>query len=406
MFIYETIIIGAGAAGLFASCFAEKKTLVLEKQSTPGKKLLIAGSGRCNITNSGEIRDFLPNYYEAARFLRNALFTFTNDDLIDFFENQGLDTLTDKNGKIFPASERSADVLKVLLNKAKENKVEFRFGQVLTRVIKKGDFFEVNTSGDTLFGKNLLIATGGITYPSTGSTGDGYQFASALGHTVIPPRPALTPVFADHFPFSENAGISMNGCTIFHYRNNKKIEAFEGDISFTHKGLSGPGIIDNSRYFETGDELRLNLSGISAEIMNKLIIEQYRSDGNILLSTFLHKTGIQKNLIRSIFKVLNINESTTISNLSRENRNKVVSYCSEFPVKIDRLGGLNQAMVTRGGVSLKEIDDHTMQSKLVTGLYFAGEVMDFDAKTGGYNLQAAFSTAYSAMKSINSVRNQ
>lgn len=406
MFIYETIIIGGGAAGLFASCFAEKKTLVLEKQSTPGKKLLIAGSGRCNITNSGDIREFLPNYYESARFLRQALFSFTNDDLIDFFEKQGLKTITDKNGKIFPASERSGDVLKVLMNKAYENKVEFRFGQALHRVIKKEDFFEVSTPGDPLFSKNLLIATGGITYPSTGSTGDGYQLAAALGHTVIPPRPALTPIFADHFPFSENAGISMNGCTIFHYRNNKKIDVFEGDISFTHKGLSGPGIIDNSRYFETGDELRLNLSGISAEIMNKMIIEQYQTDGNMFLSTFLHKTGIQKNLIRSIFKVLNINESTTISNLNKENRNKIVSFCCEFPFKIDRLGGLNQAMVTRGGVSLKEIDDRTMQSKLVSGLYFAGEVMDIDAKTGGYNLQAAFSTAYSAMRSINSVRIQ
>lgn len=404
MFIYETIIIGAGAAGLFASCFADKHTLILEKQSSAGKKLLIAGSGRCNITNEGEIREFLENYYESSRFLRHTILTFTNKDLISFLYSIGLQTITDKNGKIFPATERSSDVLKVLLHKAEENGVQLRFEQAVKSVLKDNGIFIVETEKQKFYSKHLLIATGGITYPATGSTGDGYKLAKQLGHSIIEPRMALTPVFVNNFPFAENSGISFPGCTVFHFRNGKKIGSYQGDIGLTHRGISGPGIIDNSRYFEKGDELRLNLSGISTELLNRQILDQYCLDGSMLVSTLIHKTGIQKNVVKTIFKLLNISESTTISNLNKESRNKLVNYCCEFPLTIGKLGGLNQAMVTKGGVNLKEIDDKTMQSKIVDGLYFSGEVMDIDAKTGGFNLQAAFSTAYTAMKSIGSGR--
>lgn len=400
MKIFETIIIGAGAAGLFASCFANKNTLVLEKQSTPGKKLLIAGSGRCNITNSGDIRDFLENYYESSRFLRHALFSFTNDDLVHFFNELGMKTITDKNGKIFPATERSSDVLNVLLQQAENKGVQFNYDQRVINVSVQDEIFTVETIQQKYYSKNLLLATGGITYPATGSSGDGYEIAKKLGHSIIRPHVALTPVFVTDFTLSENSGISFPSCTILHFRNGKKIGSFSGDVGLTHKGVSGPGIIDNSRHFETGDLLKLNLSGISAEVLNKQILDQYSSDGNMLVSTLIHKTGIQKNVVKTLFKILNISESVTISNLSKELRNKLVNYCCEFPLTIDKLGGLNHAMVTKGGVNIKEIDDKTMQSKLVKGLYFAGEVMDIDAKTGGYNLQAAFSTAYCAMNSI------
>jgi predicted Rossmann fold flavoprotein len=401
--MYDIIIIGAGPAGLFAAAHCKRKSvLLLEKNELAGRKLLIAGSGRCNLTHKGDIRDFFIHYGNNGRFLKTALLGFNNEQLINLFESRHLKTYTDKNNKVFPESDNSADVLNILIDECNKNNVILRSGQTVLEVKLSQESFIIRTKDQGFQCKQLIIATGGRSYPKTGSTGDGYAFARQLGHTVIPPKPSLTPVFIDKFPLSELAGVTLPNVFVYLYRDNKKIKAHKGDIVFTHKGISGPGILDFSRYFEPNDILKINFAKVNQDEFISRFLETAEKEGKILVKTFIKRFDIPNSLIELLLSKLGIDQSINIAEITKAQRNQITQACCEHILPIERIGGFDMAMVTAGGVSLAEISSRTMESKIIPGLYFAGEVMDIDGDTGGYNLQAAFSTAYLAAQSINS----
>jgi predicted Rossmann fold flavoprotein len=399
----ETIIIGAGPAGLFAAAHCKSNSVILlEKNELPGRKLLIAGSGRCNLTHKGDIGDFFDHYGKNSRFLKTALLGFNNEQLIHFFENHQMNCYTDKNGKVFPDSDSSSDVLQILLKVCKDNNVLMKTGQNVLDIKRSGIGFLIRTQNGEFQCKQLIIATGGKSYPKTGSTGDGFEFARLLGHSIVSTKPSLTPVFIHNFPMAELAGVTLINVPVYLYRENKKIQEHSGDICFTHKGLTGPGILDFSRFFENKDMLRINFSRITQDDFRIQFLQTADHNGKLFVKTFLKQFEIPNSLIEIILKALGIDNAEKMGNITKTQRNQIIQSFCEHPFPIDYVGGYEMAMVTAGGVALNEVSSKTMESKLHKGLYFIGEVLDIDGDTGGYNLQAAFSTAYLAAKSINS----
>ncbi len=398
---YDIIIIGAGPAGLFTSVNISPNTsiLILEKKSSAGKKLLISGSGRCNITQSGNISDFIKHYGKNGRFLLPALNEFTNNDLIEYLETRGIKTI-DIKGKIFPASENSHDVLKLLLNESKRKKVIINYNEQVKSTESNENGFTIITNKDSYFCKKLVITTGGKSYPSTGSTGDGFDFAKQLGHTIECLKPSLTPVYIKNYGFKDISGLSLENRKITLLRNNKKIEIHQGDIGFTHWGLSGPGILDLSRFIEPNDILKINLIGQNPEHLRTAINETATTNGKSTIKRFLKNYPVSENLIKIILSELDLDTTKRIGEISKILRNRLIELFCEYPFHVQRTGDFNIAMATKGGVSLKEVSTKTMESKIVANLFFAGEVLDIDGDTGGYNLQAAFSTAYLVSKKI------
>ena len=391
----DVIIIGAGPAGLFTAIHCKGlKVIVLEKNATPGKKLLISGTGRCNLTHDCKLSDFYVHYGANHRFLKTALHGFTNFDLIRFFEDHGMETVVDKNGKVFPASQKASDVLQVLINVCNKNKVEIACNQQIIGILKTETGFEVKTNSGLFTGKFLVIATGGMSYPATGSTGDGYHFAKLLGHSIVPPKPSLSPVFIRDYLMASIAGVSVQNKPVYLYRGDKKISEHNGDIGFTHKGLSGPGILDFSRHILSGDILKVNFIDIRTDDFRNELIKVSEKEGKIAIQTYLKKFDLPRSLVLLVLQSINMEPETRLAEITKEQRNQLVAAFCEYPFKVEKVGGFNTAMVTAGGVSLDEIHPKTMESKLVPGLYFAGEILDIDGDTGGYNLQAAFSTGF------------
>ncbi len=407
---YDLIIVGAGPAGLFCginSSLENKRILILEKKESPGRKLLVSGSGRCNITHEGDILAFLDHYGDHGRFLRPALLSFTNLDLISFFEKRGLPMTQAEGGKIFPGTLRSKDVLGVLIEECIARNIHLRCSQVVKSITRPGDGFKVVSNDQTYQSRLVVIATGGCSYPATGSTGDGYSFARNLGHRIIEIGPALTPVYIKDYPFSELAGISFSNIDVSLYRD-KKIKDWQGDILFTHQGLSGPGILDQSRHIMAGDILKLSfLPAKKREEMEGWLLDRTKMDGGrgirSVLADLPHSQPLPTRLITKILELSGIPADLKCAHLTREMRTLLADNLTGFPMIVAKLGGFDVAMVTRGGVDLKEVNSKTMESRLVKGLYLVGEILDVDGDTGGYNLQAAFSTGMLAARSIGRV---
>jgi len=391
----DVLIIGGGPAGLFAAIHCKsRKVIVLEKNSVPGKKLMISGTGRCNLTHDCKLNDFFSHYGHNQRFLKTALHAFTNTDLIRFFEDHGLETVVDKNGKVFPASQKAADVLQVLLDICRNNKVEIACNQHVAEIIKTETGFEVKTNAGIFSARLLVITTGGMSYPATGSTGDGYRFAKQLGHSVVPPKPSLSPVFIRDYGMVSISGVSVQDKMIYLYRGNKKINLHRGDIGFTHKGLSGPGILDFSRHILSGDILKVNFVDLNTDDFRKELIRASEKEGKTAIQTFLKKFDLPRSLVLLILQFIQVEPESRLADITKIQRIQLSASFCEFSFVVEKVGGFNTAMVTAGGISLEEVNPKTMESKLVPGLYFAGEVLDVDGDTGGYNLQAAFSTGW------------
>lgn len=403
---YDVIVIGAGPAGLFSALSIKNKNiLLLEKNSAPGKKLLISGAGQCNFTNNCSIDEFLKKYGNRGSFLKPALYNFTNKDSIEFFKQFGVDYNIREDNKVFPKSYKAIDILNVLLDKCIENKVEIKYKSIINDIEfdKDNESFNIKTPDILYICKYLIIATGGKSYPQTGSTGDGYIFAKKLGHSIVTLVPALTPVKVEDYKFEELSGISLKNVTITQWKNNKKINNFNGDILFTHKNISGPVIINNSRYIEVGDVLKLNFTDFNnIEDFKKYFEDKIVSSGKLRIKTIIKDLNIPKRLIDIILKLSNVDQDKTCSELNKNGRKKLMEYLSSFPLKVRALGNFNIAMVTKGGVSTKEINSKSMESKIIKNLYFAGEVIDIDGDTGGFNIQAAFSMGKLAGDNINS----
>lgn len=398
---YDTIIIGAGPAGLFAAaCINRGRTLILEKKEKPGRKLMISGSGQCNFTNSGPVSGFSTHYGNNYGFMKPALETFTNHHAVNWFEKRGIKTITDKNGKIFPASLKASDILNTLLKAASEQNARLMTGLAVQSARVEGGMFLVETADRRFTSVNLILGTGGLSYPSTGSTGDGYSFAKSLGHSIVSPKPALTPVFIKGFEYDDLAGVSLKNAQIMLFRDKREIGSHPGDIVFTHKGLSGPGILDFSRFFEAGDTLKINLCNLQPQEFERQFTEAASENGKTLLSTFLRNAGLTRSLLRIVAKKSGVNPEKPLAEISKQARKALTEQACSHSFIIEKTAGYKTAMATAGGVSLTEVDPLTMESKLVENLYFAGEILDIDGDTGGYNIQAAFSTAWMAAQAI------
>lgn len=410
---YDLIIVGAGPSGLFCainSMQKGKKILILEKKNSPGHKLLISGSGQCNITHDGDIQDFFDHYGDHGRFLRPALLGFTNSDLIAYFKAKGLEMIREKGGKVFPESLRARDVLNILIEQCRDLGVVIKCNQAVKSITRNEDGFLVGCIGGSYRSRLLVLATGGRSYPATGSCGDGYSFASVLGHRIAEIGPALTPLLITNYPFSDLAGLSFPDMKISLYRH-AKIREHRGDILFTHEGLSGPGILDLSRYIREKDILKLSfVPDDKRKALEEWLVDMARLEGaRSLLSVLADRprfvpssVPLYPRLIKRMLQISGIATDLKMAQLTREMRSCLIDNLTGLSLVVSDLYGYNTAMVTRGGVETMEVDPKTMQSRLVKGLYLVGEVLDVDGDTGGYNLQAAFSTGMLAARSIKS----
>lgn len=397
---YHTIVIGAGPAGLFAALHIaknNKKVLLLEKNQSPGKKLLISGSGQCNFTHDGDLEAFFDKYGDKGKFLRKSFSVFDNQASMTFFESRGIPLEIRENQKVFPKSLKSQDILDVLLLECKKHNVDLGFQNEVCSIQKYDTMYTVETVAKKRYAcDHVVIATGGKSYPHTGSTGDGYVFAKSFGHRIVEPKPALTYVTTHEKSYVPLAGISFPQASITLWRNNKKVLERKGSLLFTHKGLSGPVILDATRWIDPGDQISVNfMYPKSYEEVKKHFAETIPLLGKEQLITYLTK---RQNLVKSfasiICQVAGVDETIPCARLTKEQREKVVLLLTKNLFNISGVGGLHAAMVTAGGVHLKEVNPTTMESRKQKGLYFIGEVLDIDGDTGGYNIQAAFSMGY------------
>jgi predicted Rossmann fold flavoprotein len=401
---YDVLIVGAGPSGMFAAikCACQGlRVCIVEKTDSAGKKLLLAGSGKCNLTHRGLPEEFLAHYGDKGRFVKPALYNFTGDDLRGFFEKKALKMVEANDGKIFPATMKSRDVLRVLLDECVEHGVEIRYNEPVRSIAYGDGGYEVLSEHGRYSASAVVIATGGKSYPQTGSTGDGYTLAKMLGHTIAAPAPALASIVVRDFAFASCAGISLAGAKLFFFRNGKKLRTSRGDILFTHQGLSGPGILDFSRYVEPGDVVAIALVDYDKkESFERDLLNVAAGHGKWPIKTCMASYRVPQRLFDRVFEVLGIPLDCTASSFDKKTRKLIIDNFMEFPFAIARPGDFSEAMVTRGGVSLQEIVSSTMESRIAPQLYFAGEVVNVDGDTGGYNLQFAFSSAALAAASI------
>ncbi len=393
----DIVIVGGGMAGMAACIHVTApecmSVTLLERNRTLGRKILVSGSGQCNITHGGDIRGFADHYGTKGGFLRHALFSYPNTYLLDFFEKRGLVFVEDGNGKVFPESRRAIDIRDCLLDACVSRGSAIRTDSRVRKVRRDDGAFVVHTDSSELHADALVIATGGASYPSTGSTGDGYGIAESLGHTIVPPRPALTPVYSEKFTLASLSGLTFEEIRVTQRRDGKKVGDYTGSLLITHAGLSGPVILDNSRYIREGDTLGIAfVEEKAARDLSSALVERASGQGGLLVKTLVTRFGCPKRLAETLAAAAGIQDDTTISGLGREERKLLVRLIGEFPVPVTGLGGFEEAFTTSGGVDTSEIDPKTMGSRIVKNLFFAGEVMDYDGDTGGYGLQAAFST--------------
>ncbi len=401
---YDIIITGTGPAGLFCAINCAEKTgtkiLVIEKNISPGKKFLLSGTGQCNITHTGTVPDFTRHYGTAGDFVKPALSAFTPAAMIKFLNENDIPTVEKENGKIFPESMRAIEVLSMLIELCENRGVEFRFDSPVSDIIYKDGIFEVISGEEKFTAQKVVIAAGGESYPETGSSGDGFKFAENSGHTITPTSPALAPVYIRSFPFTELSGISFKNRNVSLFKSGKKTYSASGDILFTHKGLSGPVILDMSRYISRGDILEVSLAGKKSDEMNADFITESRAQGKKSIKTFLKNYDIPERLITVILEQEGIDPLKNVSEINKIERIKLFKSLGEYPFIVEDKGKFNVAMATTGGVCRDEIDKRTMESKIIPGLYFAGEVIDVDGDTGGYNIQWAFSSGKTAADGI------
>ncbi|MFA5332688.1 MAG: NAD(P)/FAD-dependent oxidoreductase [Methanoregula sp.] len=400
----DIAVVGAGPAGLSCAVFlaGEKiRLVVLEKNKNPGTKLMLSGSGQCNLTHDGSIQDFLPRYGAHGRFLKHALHSFTNTAMQNFFSVRHVPVETAESGKVFPASRRAADIRDLLLRELKNAGARIFSEEPVISVKKSGPGFVVTTNSHTFMATYLVLATGGLSYPATGSTGEGYRFAQELGHTITPVYPALAPVTIRDFALGDLAGMTFSPLAYSVWRENKKILEHQGDVVITHTGLSGPGILDRSRSIRPGDRLLVCFARGSSreELINRISGEIGKAPKKSIKNLLL-ELSLPERLVRFLIVRAGMPLELTGAHLSAGNRQTLVGLVTSFPLDVAAVGGFSCAMATSGGVLLEEVNQKTMESRVVSNLYFAGEILDIDGDSGGYNIQAAFSTGYLAAQSI------
>ncbi len=399
-----TVVVGGGAAGMISAYYCAlngEKTILLEQNPKLGKKLYITGKGRCNVTNDCEVTEFLSNVVTNARFMQGAIWSFSPADMMDFLQEGGLAIKTERGNRVFPLSDKSSDVIKCLERKMLSVGVEIKLECAVTDIIADENGVKgVETSKGYIECERIIVCTGGKSYTSTGSTGDGYKFAKKFGHTVLPLRSALCGLDCKGSAFASLAGLSLKNIAITVYKNGKSIYTDFGELLFTHTGVSGPVIISASSYIskEGAGEYEISID-LKPALDEKTLDARLLRDFNQFKNKCLKNAMVQllpKSLIPEVIFHSGVNAEVNVSELTAVNRKKVLKALKDLRYKILRLRPLEESIVTGGGVNVKEINPKTMESKLIKGLYFAGEVLDVDALTGGFNLQCAFSMGYLA----------
>jgi len=415
----KVIVIGGGPAGMMAAICASQNgnsVILLEKTKNLGKKLLITGKGRCNITSSLDMEEFIKNTPGNGRFLYSCYQNFTNQDIIKFLKEQGLEVKEERGNRIFPVTDKSLDVLSCFTKKMKELKIDIRYNMCVKEIKVSTNEGEKNVVGivtednEELEANKIILATGGKSYPLTGSNGDGYQIAQKLGHNITNIKPSLVPFeIHDNKLAKRLQGLSLRnvGIKMVDKEKNKIIYQDFGEMLFTHYGISGPTILSSSahlvRYKKIDEKLKnknivlkIDLKpALSEEKLDERILRDFQEVRNKLFRNSLDKLLPQK-LIPIVLEKSGIDLDKQVNEITKNERRSIVSLLKDFEVSIKCFRPIEEAIITSGGIKIKEINPKTMESKLINGLYFAGEIIDVDSYTGGFNLQIAYSTGYTA----------
>ena len=405
----KVLVVGGGAAGMFAAIFAAyngNEVHIFEKNEKLGKKLFITGKGRCNITNASDMDTLFNSVVTNSKFLYSSFYGYTNQDVIDFFERIGVKTKIERGNRVFPVSDHSSDVIGGLARELHQLGVEIHLNTPVKKVVGNEQFEYLElANGKKVEGDACIIATGGFSYQTTGSNGDGYKFAKALGHEVTEILPALVPLLIKEWYAKELQGLSLRNVQATIYDGKKKLYDDFGEMLFTHYGVSGPLMLSASSYIGKklqDKELKLVIDlkpALTVEQLDQRVLRDFEENMNKQFKNAIGKLFPTK-LIPIMLELSGIDPDKKVNLISKEERQQFVSLIKNFTMTITGLRDFNEAIITKGGVKVKEINPSNMESKLVQNLYFVGEVLDLDALTGGFNLQIAWSTAYAAGSSI------
>lgn len=401
------IVIGGGAAGMMAAIVAARngrKVCLLEKNDRLGKKIYITGKGRCNLTNAADMEQIFLNVVTNRKFLYSAFYGFDNQQTIAFFEEIGLKTKIERGDRVFPLSDKSSDVINVLQREMKRLGVEVRLQTEVTEIVTEdGDLkgVRVKENEKMIPAHAVIVATGGLSYPSTGSTGDGYRFAKELGHTVTRLTQSLVPFQIKEDFVREMQGLSLKNVSLKLFAGKKKIYDDFGEMLFTHFGISGPLVLSASSFvskYLDKQEIRMEIDlkpALTVEQLDLRVLRDFKEIQNKQFKNGLDKL-VPKKMIPVLIELSGVDPEKPINSVTKEERMQLVNLLKKMELHLERLRGYNEAIITKGGVSVKEINPSTMESLFVPRVYFVGEVLDLDALTGGYNLQIAWSTGYLA----------
>lgn len=408
----KIIVVGGGPAGMLASIVAAKnghQVIVLEKNNKLGKKLFITGKGRCNITNAADMETLFDNVMTNKKFLYSSFYNFTNYDMIEYMEQLGVKTKIERGDRVFPLSDKSSDVIRGLQNEMERNGVDIRLNKTVTKIVTKDNAFHsvmIEGEGRPLEGSCVIITTGGFSYQTTGSTGDGYKFAKEMGHKVTPIYPALVPLVIKESFAKEMQGLSLKNVEATIYQGKKQVYQNFGEMLFTHYGVSGPLMLSASscitKWIKDKKELKLVIDvkpALSDEQLDARILRDFEKAINKQFKNSLDEL-LPKKMIPVVIKLSGINPEKKVNAITKEERRQLVKAIKGLTMEISGLRDFNEAIITKGGIDVKEVNPSTMESKLVPGVFFAGEVLDLDALTGGFNLQIAWSTSYTAGMSV------
>ena len=399
-------VIGGRPSGMLAACTAAKNdclVTIYERNEKLGKKLYITGKGRCNVTNNATEEEFFANIPRNHRFMYSSFYSFTNHDLIRLLNTLGLETKVERGGRVFPASDKSSDVLKVLTNYVRQCNAEVLLNTRVKSISKTGDNkFSVRTNNGDYTYDSVIIATGGVSYPTTGSDGDGYRFASELGIKTIDAKPALVPlVTIEEWP-KELMGLTLKNVTLRAFDGNKKVFEDMGEVLFTHFGISGPLVLTLSSIIaEYPENVKVFIDlkpALTREELDRRVLRDFQTAKNKQMKNALFEL-MPSSLVQIILQLAQIDPDLAVNSLTKQDRARLVEIIKAIPLVIKGTRPIEEAIITRGGIDTREINPTTMESKKVSGLYFSGEVIDVDAFTGGFNLQIAFSTGYLAGRS-------
>jgi len=408
--VKKVIVIGAGAAGLMAAIKASEKSEVylLEKMPRPGLKILVSGKGRCNVTNAGSIEDIINAFGKNGKFLHHTFSVFSNVDLVNFLDSIGVETVVERGNRVFPKSGKSKDVLNALKGEVKKRGIKLITNKPVKSLVLKGkSVVGVMLSGKkVLEGDAVIIATGGKSFPGLGTTGDGYEMLEKAGHTIMKLYPCIVPLVTKEKWVKNVEGLSLRNVRVTAVVGNRQYSHF-GDMVFTAKGISGPIVLTLSSeiapYLLKPVKVEIDLKpALREEILNNRLIREFAKQGKRKFKNAL-RALLPASLIDIFVMKSGISEDKKCSEITKSERRKVLLLLKHFSVKVINTEGFGSAIVTKGGVSLKEVDPKTMRSKLINNLFIVGELLNLDAITGGYNLQAAFSTGFLAGSSIDLV---